>query len=133
MQALDKIITEAKEESRYPKAANGLYFGFLDEAIIDALNENNQWKVSHSPLIKQERTNAIEAIESQLYVILSSDKKVDFMPLSTNFLGFMIQYIADINFKISLTTIKIICKNLRFKSDEAKLLQITGINIKKYY
>lgn len=45
MQVLDKIIYEAKEESRYPKAPNGLYFGFLDESFIDALNENNQWKV----------------------------------------------------------------------------------------
>ena len=45
MQNLDKIIIEAKEESRYPKAPNGLYFGFLDEGLIEALNENNQWKV----------------------------------------------------------------------------------------
>ena len=47
MQNLDKIITEAKEESRYPIGPNGLYFGFLEENLIDALNENNQWKVSY--------------------------------------------------------------------------------------
>ena len=47
MQMLDKIITEAKEESRYPKGQNGLYFGFLDESLIEALNENNQWKVGY--------------------------------------------------------------------------------------
>lgn len=52
---LDKIITEAREESSYPKAPNGLYFGFLDENVINALNENNQWK---------ERTSSIEGIES---------------------------------------------------------------------
>jgi hypothetical protein len=46
MQMLEKIITEAKEESRYPKGQNGLYFGFLDEKVIEALNENNQWKVT---------------------------------------------------------------------------------------
>jgi hypothetical protein len=38
---LDKIINEAKEESRYPKAHNGLYFGFIDDITIDQLNENN--------------------------------------------------------------------------------------------
>jgi hypothetical protein len=101
MQILDKIITEAREESSYPKAPNGLYFGFLDENLIEALNENNQWK---------ERTNSIEAIESKLNMALSVDKKVEFLPYVTHFLGFMIQYIPDINFKISLTTIKIICK-----------------------
>jgi hypothetical protein len=46
MQMLEKIITEAKEESRYPKGQNGLYFGFLEEKLIEALNENNQWKVN---------------------------------------------------------------------------------------
>jgi hypothetical protein len=46
MQVLDKIICEAKEESRYPKSQNGLYFGFLEESLIDALNDNNQWKVT---------------------------------------------------------------------------------------
>lgn len=40
-----------------------------------------------------------------------SEKKMDFMPFATAFLGFMIEYIPDINFKISLTSIKIICKN----------------------
>ena len=42
---LDKILYEAKEETRYPKAQNGLIFGFLEEDVIEALNENNQWKV----------------------------------------------------------------------------------------
>ena len=81
MQSLDKIITEAKEESRYPKGPNGLYFGFLEESLIDALNENNQWK---------ERTNSIEAIESKLNAALADNKKMEFLPYSTNFLGFMI-------------------------------------------
>lgn len=39
---------------------------------------------------------------------------MDFMPFATAFLGFMIEYIPDINFKISLTSIKIICKKLPF-------------------
>lgn len=29
-------------------AQNGLYFGFLDEMLIEQLNENNQWKVSNN-------------------------------------------------------------------------------------
>lgn len=48
---------------------------------------------------------------------------MDFFPYATAFLGFMLQYIPDINFKISLTTIKII----------ARLLQANIINFKKYY
>jgi hypothetical protein len=43
--------------------------------------------------------------------MLMSDKKMDFMPYATAFLGFMIQYISDINFKISLSSIKIIGNN----------------------
>jgi hypothetical protein len=42
--------------------------------------------------------------------VLSTDRKLDFFPYSQQFLGFIIQFIPDINFKISLTTIKIICK-----------------------
>ena len=34
---------------------NGLVFDFLDEDIVEALNENNQWK---------DRTNAMEEIEA---------------------------------------------------------------------
>jgi hypothetical protein len=45
MQMMENILKEAKEESRYPRGPNGLYFGFLDERLIEALNENNQWKV----------------------------------------------------------------------------------------
>jgi len=32
-------------------------FSFLDEELVEALNENNQWK---------DRTNAMEQIEAQL-------------------------------------------------------------------
>lgn len=38
---MDNMIKDAKEESRYPRGPNGLYFSFLDEGLIDALNENN--------------------------------------------------------------------------------------------
>jgi hypothetical protein len=38
---MDKMINEAREESSYPRAPNGLYFGFLEEGLIEALNENN--------------------------------------------------------------------------------------------
>jgi hypothetical protein len=41
MQMMDNMIKDAKEESRYPRGPNGLYFGFLEEGLIDALNENN--------------------------------------------------------------------------------------------
>jgi hypothetical protein len=41
MQMMENILKEAKEESRYPRGPNGLYFGFLEENLINALNENN--------------------------------------------------------------------------------------------
>ena len=45
------------------------------------------------------------------------------MPYTTPFLGFIIGYIQDINFKISLTAIQI----------TNKLLVLKIVNIKKYY
>lgn len=64
------------------------------------------------------------------------EKKIDFLPYATSFLGFMIQYIPDINFKISLTTIKIIRKikaTLIINFMIERLLTLNGINFKKYY
>jgi hypothetical protein len=46
-----------------------------------------------------------------------------FMPYATPFLGFIIQYIKDINFKISLTAINI----------TNKLLVLNIVAVKKYY
>jgi len=46
-----------------------------------------------------------------------------FMPYATPFLGFIIQYIKDINFKISLTAINI----------TSKLLVLNIVAVKKYY
>jgi hypothetical protein len=66
--------------------------------------------------------------------VLASDKKVEFLPYATQFLGFILQYIPDINFKISLTSIKIISnKSLINTSYIAKLMQTNLINFKKYY
>ena len=45
------------------------------------------------------------------------------MPYATPFLGFIIQYIKDINFKISLTAINI----------TSKLLVLNIVAVKKYY
>ena len=61
-------------------------------------------------------------MESKLNVVISGEKKVDFLPYATSFLGFILQMISDINFKISLTTIKMI----------TKLLQMNCVNIKKH-
>ena len=81
--------------------------------MLEDLNENNSWK---------ERSNAIEAMESKLNVVLGSDKKVDFLPYSSNFLTFITNMIPDINFKISLTVIKMI----------TKLVQANCVNLKKH-
>jgi hypothetical protein len=53
----------------------------LDETLIDALADTNQWK---------ERTDAAEAIESKLNTILSNERKTEFMPYATHFLGFIV-------------------------------------------
>ena len=52
-----------------------------------------------------------------------TDKKIDFLPFSTAFLGFIVQYIKDINFKISITAINM----------TSKMLVLNLVNIKKYY
>lgn len=111
---MDSILKEAKRESRHPRGQNGLYFGFLEEEVIESLNENRQWK---------DRTNGIETIEAKMNTILQTEKKLEFLPYATPFLGFMINYIQDINFKISMTSIKII----------TKLLSLNLVNVKKYF
>jgi hypothetical protein len=79
-----------------------LLFAFLKEHQIDSLGESHQWK---------ERSNAIVAIESELnHVLATTDKRMEFLPFSTAFLGFIVQYIKDINFKISITAINMTSK-----------------------
>ena len=48
---------------------------------------------------------------------------MEFLPFSTAFLGFIVQYIKDVNFKISITAINI----------TSKMLVLNLVNIKKYY
>jgi hypothetical protein len=68
-----------------------------DETVETLSSEDNQW---------QKRANSIDQIETELDKVLnSSSKKVDFLPYSTPFLGYIIGFIQDINFKISLTAI----------------------------
>ena len=66
------------------------------------------------------------------------------MPYANHFLGFMIQFIPDINFKISLTSIKIISKHpqltLTFLKQVLisynltdKLLSLEYVSLKKHY
>jgi hypothetical protein len=71
-----------------------------------------------------ERTIAIESIELELNKVLATtERKIAFMPYATPFLGFIIQFIKDINFKISLTAINI----------TNKLLAIDLVQVKKHY
>jgi len=65
----------------------------------------------------------MEVIESKINDTLYSDKKRDFAPHATAFLGFLYQLIPDINFKISLAAIKII----------TALLAMNLVELKKYY
>ena len=64
--------------------------------MINALDENNPW---------QERTQAIEKLEAEVSKHIGQE-------LSTNqaneLLAFLITLITDINFKISLASLKII-------------------------
>ena len=94
----DLWTKEAKPEPKYPRFSNGLLFSFLkDEQVEKLVDENNDWK---------ERTAIIEAFEVELnQVLATSDRKMDFLPYATPFVGFILQFIKDINFKISLTAI----------------------------
>jgi len=77
-------------------------FGFLDPTVIKALNENNFWS---------ERTKAIEQIEALVGLISIGNGGKDYelsADDANDFLLFMVQLIPDINFKISLASIKIV-------------------------
>ena len=52
-----------------------------------------------------------------------TDKKLDFLPYAAPFIGVLLQLIPDINFKISLTSIKLL----------TKILTLKNVNYKKYY
>ena len=54
----------------------------------------------------------MEAIESSLYGVLVTERKVDFLPYANHFLGFIVPYVSDINFQVSLTSLKILAKLL---------------------
>ena len=40
---IDKIVVESRkqEQTKHPKAKNGLLFGFIEDRYINALNDNN--------------------------------------------------------------------------------------------
>jgi hypothetical protein len=65
------------------------------------LNEMNQWK---------DRTTAMETIQIQFEKLLlnRSDLKQFEGEHATEFLGFILRFIPDINFKISIAAIKIV-------------------------
>ena len=99
----DAWVKEVKQEPKYPRFSNGLLFSFLKDEQVEMLtDENNEW---------QERTSVIESIEVELnQVLATSDRKMIFLPYATPFIGFILQFIKDINFKISLTAIQITSK-----------------------
>ena len=105
----DAWVEEVKQEPKHPRYSNGLLFSFLKDEQVEMLtNENNEW---------QERTNVIETIEAELnQVLATSDRKLVFLPYATPFIGFILQFIKDINFKISLTAIQITSKYPLFHS-----------------
>jgi len=85
------VITELKKD-----------FGFLDPALVKALNENNFWS---------ERTKAMEQIESLVGKISIGNGGKDFeisADDANDFLLFVVSLIPDINFKISLASIKLV-------------------------
>jgi len=81
----------------HPRAQNGLLYSFLKDEILANLEEDKQWK---------ERVASIETVEAELHLVLQrSEKKMEFIPYSTAFLGFLVLFIRDINFKICLAAI----------------------------
>lgn len=97
-------LTPASVSPEPMKSPAGCLFGFLSHEIIDALDEGKPWK---------DRAAAIEQVETQLSQELSNvEGKARFLPHATAFLGFIIAYIKDMNFKLSLTAINITSKLL---------------------
>ena len=102
-------------DQKFPKAKNGLVFMFVTEKTIEDLGEGKPWK---------DRTSAIDNIQNGLNQLLNRpDQKNAFTPYASAFLGFMITFIKDINFKICLNSIQI----------TNQLLVLDIVNLKKYY
>ncbi len=85
------VLTELKKD-----------FGFLDPHLVKALNENNFWS---------ERTKAMEQIEALVGYISIGNAGKDFEITAddaSDFLQLIVLLIPDINFKISLASIKLV-------------------------
>jgi hypothetical protein len=78
-----------------------LLFGFLSPDVVQGLNEMNQWK---------DRTTTMETLQSQFeQLLLDRDRLREFEGEdATAFLEFIYKFISDINFKISISAIKIV-------------------------
>ena len=89
---------------KYPVAENGLVFGFLKDDVLNQLDENQTWQV---------RAAAIEHVDEKLSLMLNDPLlKGAFVPHMSQFLGVILVFIKDINFKICLTAINITKKLL---------------------
>lgn len=71
---------------------------FLTEEIADKLNDETDWK---------KRTEAIEQLEIQLRKELENPHR-DFADYVEDIIKKMLKMVSDINFKISLTSLRVI-------------------------
>jgi len=101
-----KEIIKFKNTTQWPMdMSSGLLFGFLEPDLVTALDDNLPWK---------ERTTAMDSVESHSEKLIRSGKsnsplRVKFCEqYAWDFLGFTSKFVTDINFKISLSAIKII-------------------------
>lgn len=105
---------------------NGLAFGFVEADLVDQVAESNQWK---------ERTAAIERIEDMFMKLLQESQRPALSENNaTNLLAFVYKFIPDINFKISLSSIKIVTLILQFDIANVKkhFQAVFGVLIEKF-
>ena len=107
--------------------STGLHFGFIEQDLITALDENQPWK---------ERTNAMDEVESlteRLILVEKADQSIRMKlceKYAWDFLGFTSRFVTDINFKISLSAIKIVQLLFLEVSAAKKPVRIHSISVR---
>ena len=89
---------EESDEDEFPVALNRLVFSFLPQDVAEDLNDKNDWK---------KRTTAIQKMENLIKKQLRSPND-DFPIYITDICKKMCKMMHDSNFKISLTSLRIV-------------------------
>lgn len=87
----------------FPINDKGLIFGFLSQDLVENLGPQSTVK---------SRASAIETLENKLIAILNPTKIFEIKPYIDHFFMFLEKLMKDQNFKVSVTSIRILCKKL---------------------